>query len=445
MKLFQHGLIEAQAAIAAGEYSAGEYVESCIARTLDVEPRLQAFAHFDPDRVRRDLGAAMRASQPGTLCGLPIGIKDIIATAGIPTEMGSAAFKGNVPSKSAWVVSRLEALGALMFGKTATTEFAWRQPAATRNPWGLDHTPGGSSSGSAAAVAAGCIPAALGTQTFGSVIRPATYCGVVGFKPSYGATPRTGVYPLSHSLDHIGVFARSVADAALLASEITGVDDIDFPDRVARTLSWPVSPRRAPPRMAFVRMDAWTRTAERQQQAVERTAALIEALGGSVEMLDLPPSFASIYDVARTLCDAEGTVVNARFADENPPRVSVPILELIDRGKKISAIEYLCAKDTQQSLIRDFRSFLAGFDALLTAPALDVAPAGLSNTGDAVFCIPFTVLGAPAITMPFATSEEGLPIGIQLVALPGMDKSLLETALLVERAINRPLVFPEFS
>jgi amidase len=443
VKLFQHGLIEARAAIAAGEFSAGEYLESCIARTLSVEHALNAFVYFNPQQVRRQLAAQQGRESTGPLAGMPIGIKDIIATAGIPTEMGSAAFKGHIPNTSAWVVARLEGAGSLMFGKTATTEFAWRQPAATRNPWKLGHTPGGSSSGSAAAVAAGCVPAALGTQTFGSVIRPAAYCGVVGYKPSFGATPRTGVYPLSPSLDHIGAFARSVGDAALLAAEITGADGIDFLDFAPPTPCWPVAVRASPPRIALVRTEIWNRTALQQQQAVEHTATLLESLGAEVHTLELPASFAQIWDVAKTICDAEGTLVNTHFADETPPRVSVPILELVARGQKISAGAYLKAKSSQQALIREFAKIMAPFDALLTAPALDVAPSGLENTGDAVFCIPFTLLGVPAITLPVSVSNAGLPLGIQLAGCRGDDRRLLEAALWIERALSKPIDFPE--
>ena len=234
MKPYELGIVEALSAMADGRLTRREYLDSCIARTEAIDPSIRAFAHFDPGAVRSSDDVT------GPLAGIPVGLKDIIRTKGVQTEMGSPAFRGHVPDRSASVVDALSAAGAVLFGKTVTTEFAWRQPGATRNPWNPAHTPGGSSSGSVAAVSYGAVPAALGTQTLGSVLRPAAFCGVVGFKPSYSAIPRTGVYPFAASLDHVGVFARSVGDAALLASVLVGNDGIDFPNRMPLVPAWPL-------------------------------------------------------------------------------------------------------------------------------------------------------------------------------------------------------------
>ncbi len=373
---------------------------------------------------------------------MPVGIKDIIATKGVPTEMGSAAFKGNIPDHSAWVVDALAAAGALMFGKTVSTEFAWRHPGKTRNPWNLAHTPGGSSSGSAAGVACGCMPVALGTQTFGSVIRPAAFCGVVGYKPSFGMTPRTGVYPLSHSLDHVGVFARNVADAALVAAVITGRDGIDFPNTPAPVPTWPPIVETSAPRIALLRTSAWSRLDAEQQQLVEATATRLKAAGATVIEVELPAAFAEAWQIAQTLCDAEGAVVNAKLAQEKPPRISKPSLALVEGGLAIPASAYIAALAAQQTLIREFTAVMAGFDAALTAPALGAAPAGLDSTGDALFCIPFSLVGAPAISLPAALAKNGLPLGVQLVAGWGRDRQLLAAAAWVERQLAWAGKFP---
>jgi Asp-tRNA(Asn)/Glu-tRNA(Gln) amidotransferase A subunit family amidase len=437
--LYRLGLVDAMAAVAEGRFTARDYVESCIQRATSIEDRVGAFANFDADRVRAQINPHIAATD-GRLANMPIGIKDIMATVGVATEMGSAAFRSHIPATSAWVVDKLAAESAIMFGKTVTTEFAWRSPGKTRNPWHLDHTPGGSSSGSAAAVAAGCVPAALGTQTFGSVIRPAAFCGVVGHKPSFGAILRTGIYPFSESLDHVGVFTRSVTDAALLSACLWADNSgSNVPPALA---DWETPPDQRPRQIALLYTSRWDRASAEQQQLVSDTATLLTKQGAKVTLLELPKSFDAIWDVAVTICDVEGAAVNARFFDEHPPRVSNHILELVRRGKARSAAEYQDAKATQQSLMQQFHELLAPFDAALTAPARGEAPAGLADTGDAVFCIPFSVLGGPAITLPAGTSANGLPLGIQLVQRWGDDQRLIDTARWVEQCLARPLAFP---
>jgi amidase len=373
---------------------------------------------------------------------MPIGIKDIIRTKGVPTEMGSPAFRGHVPDQSAWVIDALSDASAVMFGKTVTTEFAWRQPGATRNPWDVEHTPGGSSSGSAAAVATGCVPAALGTQTFGSVLRPAAFCGVVGYKPSYGAIPRTGVYAVAGSLDHVGVFARNVIDAALLAAALTGRDGIDAPHVTPLAPTWPVEAMTPAPRIALLKTSMWDRISQEQQDVVLSVARKLEAQGATVTLLELPPAFDAIWKTAQTICDVEAAVVNEALAAEQPPRISKHTIELVARGAAVSAMDYVRAKHAQQALIRAFAAIMAPYDAALTAPALGEAPRGLDDTGDAMFCTPASVLGAPAISIPAGESGNHLPLGIQLLNRWGDDRRLLETSLWVERAIGRPQGFP---
>src|SRR3954463_7039527 len=257
MDLFPLGLTETLRAYREGRATVQDYVASCSARIAQAEPTVQAFEWFEPARAMADAeGRAGGILGDLPLFGIPVGVKDIIATRGIPTRYGSNIFTNHVPQTSAWVVRRLEALGGLVMGKTVTTEFAYRTPGKTRNPWNGTHTPGGSSSGSAAAVAAGFVPAAIGTQTLGSVIRPAAFCGVVGFKPSFGSISRTGIHPFSATLDTVGVFTRSVADAAWFGACLMGADARDEATCLAaapRMLRVPLEPLTTPPRLAVVK------------------------------------------------------------------------------------------------------------------------------------------------------------------------------------------------
>ena len=429
---YRLGVVDAHAAIAEGRLAVDDYLESCIARTLAVEPSVHAFAHFDPHAVR---AAAASASPDGRLYRIPVGIKDVIATKGMPTEMGSAAFRGHVPDRSASVIDALIEASAIVYGKTVTTEFAWRQPGATRNPWNLDHTPGGSSSGSAAAVACGAVPAALGTQTLGSVLRPAAFCGVVGYKPSFGAIPRTGVYPVSASLDHVGVFARSVGDAALVASVLAASDGIDFAGRVRPADAWPLRHRDTAPRIALLRTTRWDRASIEQQALIDSVARRLEAAGATITELTLPPLFDALWTTAATLADVEGAAVNAELAAESPPRIASPTLDLVARGSATPVLDYVHARGVQRSMIQAFAPIVAPFDAVLMAPATGEAPRGLDDTGDAVFCTPGSLLGAPAISMPAGVAPSGLPMGVQLLGAWSDDRRLLETAAWVEAVI----------
>ena len=438
MQACQRGLIEALAEIAAGRLSTQELVRSCLARSAAVEPVVGAFAHFDEAGVL----AALAAGPTGPLAGVPVGVKDIIATAGVPTEMGSAAFRGHVPEASAWVVDALRRNGAIVFGKTVTTEFAWRHPGKTRNPWNPDHSPGGSSSGSAASVACGSVPAALGTQTLGSVLRPAAFCGVVGFKPSFGTIPRTGVYPFAQSLDHLGVFTRNVSDAAFLANLLFGQDGIDFPGFAAPLPAWPLAARQRPPRVALVHTRAWDQVSIEQQAVVESSARQLQAAGAEVCVQVLPPAFDNLWQMAQTIADAEGAFVNQQVAGDKPLLVSEPTRALVERGRAIGALSYLQARAGQATLSRLFDTFMSGFDALLTAPALGEAPQGIANTGDAVMCTPFTFVGAPAVALPAARSVHGLPLGIQLVGRWSQDNALMNVALWVEQQLGYRPGFP---
>ena len=300
MDLYSLGLLETLQAYREGRATVQDYVTACSERVAEVDPRIQAWEWFDSSRAMAE--AEERAGgilQDLPLFGIPVGVKDIIATRGIPTRMGSRIFANNVPTHSAWVVRRLEALGGLVMGKTVTTEFAYRQPGKTRNPWNTAHTPGGSSSGSAAAVAAGFVPVAIGTQTLGSVIRPAAYCGVVGFKPSFGAISRTGVHPFSATLDTVGVFARSVADAAWFGACLMGQDTRDETTMIKaqpKLLRVPLEPLAAPPRIAAVRTPKWPLATEAQKANFEESLARLTAAGATLREVNLPRAFDDAWE-----------------------------------------------------------------------------------------------------------------------------------------------------
>jgi Asp-tRNA(Asn)/Glu-tRNA(Gln) amidotransferase A subunit family amidase len=416
-----------------GLLTSEDLVQSCLERISQAEPTVQAWQFLDEEHALQQARAAderRRSGEPvGALNGIPVGIKDIIDTADMPTENGTVLHKGRAPRNDAVVVARLRAAGAVIMGKTVTTECAYFNPGKTRNPHNPEHTPGGSSSGSAAAVAAGMVPLALGSQTAGSVIRPAAFCGVYGFKPTHGLIPRTGVLPLSRTLDHIGLFARSIDDLALLAEELVGHDESD-PDtrpraRIAfRAISAEEPP--IPPTLAFIKTPHWQRT---DPDTKEAYAELIEALGDRVEEVELFPSAAAAWDWQRIIMEAEMAANLEPLWIAGKEKLSERLRALMERGRETRAIDYQRALRSVAAVVESFDElFMERYDAILTPPALGTAPKGLSATGDPVFCILWTLLGMPAVTLPLMKGENGLPLGVQLVGRRNFDARLLRTA-----------------
>ena len=398
---------------------------------------LHAFVTVNP--------SAPSGSAAGPLAGVPIGVKDLMATTDMVTTSGSVLYADHVPAADAWVVARLRSLGAYITGKTVTTEFAWRSPGPTCNPWNLGHTPGGSSSGSAAAVAAGIVAAALGTQTVGSVIRPAAYCGVVGMKPSHGAIARTGVQPLSGSLDHVGVFARSVSDAGYLLGWLLGTDAAD--PQALPTPAFSVDPVAgvaplAGARLALMHTAMFERANAAQKAALERCADALRGAGAIVTPLELPSAFESVWVDTMTLLEAEAAVIYGALCERHPAAISVHIHGLVERGRALHAGAYLHARSRQQALRLAFDQVLAGHDAVLTLPATGEAPEGLADTGDPSFCTPWSFLGVPAITLPVALGAAGLPLGVQLVGRYRNDLHLLRVARWCESVLAFAAVCP---
>ena len=410
--------------MASGAVSAASVAEAQIARIEAAEPEIGAFAWFDAEHVRRQaeaLDRARKAGRPiGPLHGLPVALKDVIDTARIPTENGAAADRGRVPTRDAALVTQLRAAGALLLGKTVTTPLAFMEPAATRNPRDPDRTPGGSSAGSAAAVAAGMAPLAVGTQTAGSVIRPASYCGTVGFKPTFGAISTRGVLRQAPSLDTVGVFARSPRDAALLADALFAPerDGVPMPPpALLRT----VEATALPPVLAVLRPPGWERASDGVGAALSE---LREALGHQAFAFELPPLFAAAEAERRRVNLAE----MARCYHGYAARGGLPdaVAAAIEEGTAVLARDYIAALDWPGVLNDALDEVWARCDAILLPAATGPAP-GRETTGDPVFNGLWTFCGTPAVTVPIL-EVEGMPLGVQLVGPRGGDARLLRTA-----------------
>jgi len=409
--------------------AADRYAAACLEKAKAIEPKLRALEALPADTRRR----------PGPLSGIPVAIKDIIATSDMPTTNGSPVYRDHVPAANAWVVERLRQLGASIFGKTVSTEFAWRHPGATVNPWNSEHTPGGSSSGSAASVAAGLVPLALGTQTLGSVIRPAAFNGIVGFKPSYGAIPRMGVHPLSPSLDHIGFFARRVDDVALALSLLAATSEADLHGRPAPAFHIDVDRGVEPldrPRLGILRFEKWSRVEPAQQKVFEAAIEKLRAAGAVAEELELAELDRVNWQAINTILASEGAHLFADLVARYPDRTSDHLKSLVTSGKAISATDYLAAKALQEHWRLALGAEMKGFDALLTLPAFGEAPRGLHYTGDAEYCAPWTFVGTPAVTLPAGFGENRLPLGIQVVGEYRNDLRVLKTAKWVEGVLG---------
>jgi Asp-tRNA(Asn)/Glu-tRNA(Gln) amidotransferase A subunit family amidase len=417
----------------AGELTCADYTAALLARTGTLEKTLHAFAWLDRGHALSAAHAAdarrAAGTKPGRLHGVPIGVKDIFATAGIPTGMGSPAFADYVPEKSAAMVVRAEAQGAFTFGKTVTAELAYFTPGPTRNPWNPAHTPGGSSMGSAAAVAAGMLPLAFGTQTNGSVIRPAAFCGCVGFKPGEGTLATAGIQPFSPTLDQPGLFTRSVEDVALAFAALREGSEASHAE------VWPLSPLNRPPRLVAVRSPVWPQAEPAAQQSFVETLAPLRAAGAEVTEAELPAAFEKAHGAHRTIMAFEAAQTLGELQSQQRAKLSAVLNRFLDEGRAMAAAAVAEALAQRQALRAGFGPFLAGFDAIVTPPARGEAPATLEHTGDPVFCTIWTLLGVPALTLPVGLGPQGLPLGLQIVGTFQDDARLLRVARWVEQAV----------
>jgi Asp-tRNA(Asn)/Glu-tRNA(Gln) amidotransferase A subunit family amidase len=362
------------------------------------------------------------------LLGLLVGVKDLVDTVDLPTTYGSPIYAEHRPAVDAGVVQRLRAAGALVAGKTVTTEFALFHPGPTRNPHDAGRTPGGSSSGSAVAVADALVPVAVGTQTAGSVIRPASFCGVVGFKPSFGVIDRTGVKLISETLDTVGLFARTVADVRRVFDAVRGD---------AATAAGSGGPSGGSPTLALVRTGHWERAEPTTREGIERLAADLSRQAVRVEDLELPSDYDRLVEAQTAVMEVEVARNLAREATDSPDLMSASALGVVERGRARSAQEY----DDALALGADCRArlseLLGGFDAVLTPAVLGEAPPGLDATGDPLFCRSWTLLHTPAVSLPLLRGSHGLPVGVQVVAMPGTVDLLLEVCERLTRMVTR--------
>jgi Asp-tRNA(Asn)/Glu-tRNA(Gln) amidotransferase A subunit family amidase len=431
--LWQLAAGDAARLIRDGALSSEELVRACLERCREIEPKVQAWTFLDEEHALAQARASdelRRSGQAvGPLCGLPVGIKDIIDTGDMPTENGTVLHAGRTPREDAAVVAKLRAAGAVILGKTVTTECAYFHPGKTRNPHNAEHTPGGSSSGSAAAVAAGMVPLALGSQTNGSVIRPAAFCGAYGFKPSHGLVPRTGILKLSRTLDHVGIFSRNLEDLALLAEELTGHDDGDpdtrprarIPFRAVAAEEPPI-----PPVIGFIKTPHWDRV---DAEAKEALGELVEALGATVEEIELFPSAAGAWAWHKTIMEAEMAANFEREWRDGRDKLSDKLRALIERGREVRAVDYQRALSMIAPMQESFEElFTQRYDAILTPAAPGTAPKGLDSTGDPSFCTLWTLTGLPALSLPLLRGSNGMPLGVQLVGRRHFDARLLRTA-----------------
>lgn len=408
------------ARIAAGAATARDVLEACLARIAAREPALHVFAHLDAEAAR----AALPAAQ-GPLGGLPVGVKDILDVAGMPTGHNSPIWAGNVPRADAACVALARAAGGVMIGKTVTTEFATRHPGPTANPHNTAHTPGGSSSGSAAGVAAGFFPFAFGTQTAGSVIRPAAYCGVVGYKPSYGLIHRAGMKVISEELDTIGVMARGVADCALLVGAMTGFD-LGDPD---------TRPGRAPRLLIVIGPEA--RAAEPPTLALmARAADAARKAGATVLAREMPPEVAAAHAAAPLVAHAEGAQALAWELATHPDQLSDGLRTRLTEARAQGAAALDGARQSLRVARAAMPAIFEHYDAILTPSAPGEAPEGLGWTGEPAFNALWTALHLPCVTVPAGVGPHGLPLGLQVVGPQGSDRATLAWAEWVRAAVN---------
>jgi Asp-tRNA(Asn)/Glu-tRNA(Gln) amidotransferase A subunit family amidase len=414
----------AAARIAEGALSPVAVVDACLARIVARDGRVRAWAHVDEAGARataREREAEVRAGhRRGPLHGVPVAIKDIFHVAAMPTTCGAGPAFHIRPLDDATAVARLRAAGAIVLGKVHTTEFAYFEPAPTRNPWNVAHTPGGSSSGSAAAVAARMAPLALGTQTVGSVLRPAAYCGVIGFKGTHRLIPTEGVVPLAWSFDHVGIFARAVADVALTAGVLA-----------ARALDAPAA---SAPRLALA-PELLERATPEVAAAVREAAGRLARAGATVHEVKLPASFASLHAAGRVVLEVEAAAYHEDLYRAHAAEYRPRTRELIADGLARPAVAYVRAQRERLAFRAEVAPLLADHDALLSPTAASTAPEGLA-TGDPWFCAPWSFAGVPACSLPGAVSSAGLPHAVQLVAARGRDAALLAVAAWCERVLD---------
>jgi Asp-tRNA(Asn)/Glu-tRNA(Gln) amidotransferase A subunit family amidase len=401
-------------------------VDACLERIRARDGEIAAWTYLDEKGARavareREAEARDRTFR-GPLHGVPVAIKDVINVAGMTTTCGAGSFAHFRPERDAACVASLRAAGAVIVGKVTTTEFAYFEPSGTRNPWNTAHTPGGSSSGSAAAVAARMVPIALGSQTIGSVLRPAAYCGVLGFKGTHGAVPTDGSFPLARSLDHIGIFSRAIADAQLVFQVLTRRE--------------PRQPHRQPPPRVALVPELIERATPPVAAQIRATAERLADAGAKVTEVVLPPSFATIHDAGRAVLEGEFATYQEELYRKHSAEYRPRTRGLIDAGLAQTTVTYLKAQEARARFRDDMTPILKSAGILLSPTASGTAPNGLQFTGDPWFCTPWSSIGVPALSLPTAVGSDGLPHAIQLVAPSDGEADLFDAAAWCEGVLG---------
>jgi aspartyl-tRNA(Asn)/glutamyl-tRNA(Gln) amidotransferase subunit A len=442
------GLAEAVSLVRTQEVSPVAMVEDCLKRIDALESMLQAWVTLDRsgamEAAQRCAQRLQRGEEAGLLAGAPVGLKDIFYTAGLLTTAGSKVYADFVPAYDATSVVRLKEAGASIIGKAVTTEFATSDPSPTRNPWNTAHTPGGSSSGSAVAVAARMIPAALGSQTGGSTLRPAAYNGIVGLKASYGRISRYGVIPVSWCLDHVGILVRSVEDAAIVLQAIAGPDPHD-PGALTEPMgayTAAVQQADTPPRIGVLRGYFAEHADAETRQHTDAAAQKLAQAGAAVQDVALPPSFASVQAAQRIIMKVEMAAFHADMFMTQRDLYRPNIRESIESGLVIPGVDYLRAQRLRRLFQNEVSEMFQAVDVLLTPATPAPAPRDLNTTGDASFQSPWTYAGVPAIALPSGLSEAGMPLGLQLIAPYRQEEQLLRAARWCEAALDVTLAPP---
>ena len=409
--------VETAGRIRSGEISSSELVRACLDRIEEREPVVRAWEFLDPELALAQARRCDTSEPRGPLHGVPVGLKDQFDTADMPTGYGSPIYEGYRPVADAEAVARLRAAGAIVLGKNKLTEFATFRPTDTTNPLDPNRTPGGSSSGSAAAVADHMVPVATGTQTIGSIIRPASYCGIFGYKPTFGSIPRAGVLPLCASLDHVGLFARTVEDLELFAKAITRTDPSQPAIRTAQPLDLDL---RGPdeldrPRIAFVRTLQWPELDASPRDRLEQTAARLDEHGADVEEVALPEKFGSLVEVQNTIFETELAHALSYEFENHPDQLSGLLYDIIEQGNSVEMDEYLEAQKLAAECRWECGELFRGHDVLLAPSVRGEPPEGLESTGDPLFLRMWTLLGLPCVSLPGIRGPNGLPLGAQII------------------------------
>ncbi len=418
--------------VIAGEFSCEDVAKSLIARADEFEKTVKAWEFLDKDFILQkaiDADDYRKLGRPvGPLHGVPIGIKDIFGTNDMPTRCGTNLVGGVHTKNDAQVVTSLRNSGGLIMGKTVTTEFAYFDPGKTTNPHDEARTPGGSSSGSAAAVASYMCPVAIGSQTNGSVLRPASYCGVIGYKPTYGLVSRKGVLKQSHLLDHVGIFARTIEDIALVAREIYGQDqeDISTIPYAASNIT-DVCHEQPPfdPKFVFFKTSKWKNI---DKESVKIFESFIKKNSKYIEVVDAPSYFDDIFRYHQIIHETDMAYAFSDYYKKSKSKLGKKLVEAIERGMKYKSQEYVEACENQNYYYKLFHEVFHDYHAVLTPASTGVAPKGLKQTGSPEFCTVWTYLGMPALSLPLFEDNDGMPLGIQIVGEKFDDSRLLRTS-----------------